>query len=280
MSSSPAHQPTPMPAQLTLLATSFYLLTIYLLVRPVGVPTNKAPHLPLLTIALWAVSLTLHAATLNQSLLTESGLDLSFFNALSLVGWLVATLLFATTLRQPLESLAIVLLPLIIIILLTGLMAPVLNQQIIVEGMGLKMHILGSLLAFSILSLAAAQALILSYQDYHLRNHQLTGWVRHLPPLQYMESFLFQLIWLGFFLLSAALVSGWMFLDDIFAQHLLHKTVLSFLAWVLFAMLLMGRLLAGWRGRKAIHWTLGGFALLVLAYFGSKMVLEIILLKP
>jgi len=270
-----------MSAQLTLLAISFYLLTIYFLIRPVGDSTStKAIHLPWLTIAFWASALTLHAVALSQGLLTVSGLDLSFFHALSLVGWLIATLLFATTLRHPLESLAMVLLPLIIITLLMGLMTPALNQQIIAAGIGLQMHVLGSLLAFSILSLAAAQALVLSYQDYHLRNHQLTSWVRHLPPLQHMESFLFQLIWLGFILLSAALVSGWVFLDDIFAQHLLHKTVLSILAWVLFAMLLMGRVFAGWRGRKAIHWTLGGFALLALAYFGSKMVLEIILSKP
>jgi len=275
-----ALQPILMSAQLILLAISFYLLTIYLLIRPAGTSSTKAVYLPPLTIVFWASALVLHAAALSQSLFTVSGLDLSFFNALSLVGWLIATLLFATTLRQPLKSLAIVLLPLIIAALLIGLITPALNQQIIAEGTGLQLHVLGSLLAFAILSLAAAQALVLSYQDYHLHNHQLTSWVRHLPPLQHMESFLFQLIWLGFFLLSAALVSGWMFLDDIFAQHLLHKTVLSILAWVLFAMLLLGRIFAGWRGRKAIHWTLGGFALLVLAYFGSKMVLEIILSKP
>jgi len=268
-----------MSAQLILLAISFYSLTIYFLIRPARSASTNKRHLPMLTTVFWASALILHAMALSQSLFTSLGLDLSFFNALSLVGWLVATLLFATTLRQPLESLSIVLLPLIIITLLIDLVAPNLNRQIVAAGTGLQMHVLGSLLAFSILSLAAAQALVLSYQDYHLRNHQLTSWVRHLPPLQHMESFLFQLIWLGFFLLSAALMSGWFFLDDIFAQHLLHKTVLSFLAWVLFAMLLMGRLLAGWRGRKAIHWTLGGFALLVLAYFGSKMVLEIILLK-
>jgi ABC-type uncharacterized transport system permease subunit len=268
-----------MPAQLTLLASSFYLLAIYLLVRPIGKP-RKTFHLPVLTIAIWATALALHAFVLANGSLTSNGLDLSFFKALSLIGWLVATLLFSTTLRHPLESLAIVLLPLVICTLIACCVAPALNQQIVAAGTGLQIHILGSLLAFAILSLAAAQALVLSYQDYHLRNHQLTSWVRHLPPLQHMEGFLFQLVWLGFALLSIALVSGWLFLDDVFAQHLVHKSVLSILAWIIFAMLLTGRILAGWRGRKAIHWTLGGFILLVLAYFGSKMVLEIILSKP
>lgn len=269
-----------MSTPLTVLTISFYCLTLYLLVRPVKIYSIKAVQLPPLTIVFWMSALALHATALSQGLMTNSGLDLSFFHALSLVGWLIAALLCATTLRQPLESLAIVLLPFIILTLVTGFVTPVLNRQIIAAEPGLQIHVLGSLLAFSILALAAAQALLLFYQDYHLRNHQLTSWVRYLPPLQHMESFLFQLIWLGFFLLSVALVSGWVFLDDIFAQHLLHKTVLSILAWVIFAMLLMGRIFAGWRGRKAIHWTLGGFALLVLAYFGSKMVLEIILSKP
>ena len=265
-----------MSTQLTLLAAGLYLATLLLLFRPVDA-SSKAHHMPRLTLILWAGALLLHAAALGQSLFTTLGLDLSFFNTLSLVGWLVSALLFGTNLRQPLESLAMVLLPLIIATLLADLLTPALSQRIIAVGTGLQIHILGSLLAFSTLSLAAAQALVLSYQDYHLRNHQLTSWVRHLPPLQHMESFLFQLIWLGFFLLTVALVSGWLFLDDVFAQHLIHKTILSILAWVIFAMLLLGRILAGWRGRKAIHWTLGGFALLVLAYLGSKMVLEVIL---
>ena len=81
----------------------------------------------------------------------------------------------------------------------------------------------------------------------------------------------------GFALLSAGLLTGIFFLEDIFAQHLVHKTVLSIVAWLVFGILLWGRWRFGWRGRTAIRWTLSGFVVLLLAYFGSKFVLELIL---
>jgi ABC-type uncharacterized transport system permease subunit len=85
------------------------------------------------------------------------------------------------------------------------------------------------------------------------------------------------MIGVGFILLSLALVSGALFVQDLFAQHLVHKTVLSIVAWVVFAILLWGRQRFGWRGRTAIRWTLSGFFSLMLAYFGSKWVLEVVL---
>ena len=92
-----------------------------------------------------------------------------------------------------------------------------------------------------------------------------------------MEKLLFQLIGAGFVLLSISLISGLLFVEDLFAQHLVHKTVLSIIAWFVFGILLAGRIWQGWRGQTAIRWTLGGFLALMLAYFGSKIVLELIL---
>ena len=73
------------------------------------------------------------------------------------------------------------------------------------------------------------------------------------------------------------MVSGIMYLKDMFAQHLAHKTILSIAAWLVFAILLVGRWRFGWRGRTAIRWTMSGFVTLLLAYLGSKWVLEILL---
>ena len=100
---------------------------------------------------------------------------------------------------------------------------------------------------------------------------------RQQQRLQTMESLMFQMLAIGFTLLTLALVTGILFLEDIFAQHLVYKTFLSIAAWGIFSILLWGRWTFGWRGRKAIRWTLSGFGLLILAYFGSKLVLEIIL---
>ena len=137
-------------------------------------------------------------------------------------------------------------------------------------GWQLRLHVLTSMLAYSLLTLASAQAILLAVQDNHLRRHHPGGFIRALPPLQTMESLLFEMIGVGFALLSVALVTGFIYLEDMFAQHLVHKTVLSIAAWCAFAVLLWGRWRFGWRGRTAIRWTLGGFIALMLAFFGSK----------
>lgn len=103
--------------------------------------------------------------------------------------------------------------------------------------------------------------------------------MKRIPPLQTMEKLLFDSIVAGFIGLTLALLSGFVFLQDLFAQHLAHKTVLSIIAWLVFATLLAGRFTLGWRGRTAIRWTLSGFISLMLAYFGSKLVYEFIILS-
>ena len=121
------------------------------------------------------------------------------------------------------------------------------------------------------------QAVLLAVQDQQLKSHPPKRFIQSLPSLQAMESLLFQMLTAGLFFLTLSLLSGFFFIDDLFAQHLVHKTVLSLLAWVIFSALLLGRSLYGWRGRTAMRWTVSGFGLLLLAYFGSKLVLKLIL---
>lgn len=221
--------------------------------------------------------LLLHGVMLYHELFTTAGLNLSFFNAVSLAAWTVAGLLLVSSLSKPVENLAILALPLAAITVILDLRYP--GSHLLSEKAGweLRLHVLASMLAYSLLTLASAQALLLAVQDNHLRRHHPGGFIRALPPLQTMESLLFEMISLGFVLLSVALITGFIYLEDMFAQHLVHKTVLSIVAWVAFATLLWGRYRFGWRGRKAIRWTLVGFAVLMLAYFGSKAVIELIL---
>jgi ABC-type uncharacterized transport system permease subunit len=143
----------------------------------------------------------------------------------------------------------------------------------------LRLHIVLSLLAYGVLTIAAVQAVMLAIQDQRLHRHRIGGSALGLPPLETMEMLLFRLIAIGFFLLSLALLSGLFFVENLFAQHLVHKTVLSAAAWLFFAVLLWGRWRHGWRGRLAVRWTVGGYTALLLAYFGSKFVLEALLGK-
>lgn len=219
----------------------------------------------------------LHLFTLRHELFTEAGINFGFENALSLLMFLMAAIIAVSALSKPVENLGIAVFPIAAFSVLLTLFLS--SEHYVTQDADLRfeIHILSSIIAYSVLSIAAVHAILLYIQNEHLRNKHPGGFIRTLPPLQTMESMLFQMIGLGFVLQSVSLFTGLFFLEDIFAQHLVHKTTLSVLAWLLFATLLWGRWQFGWRGRTAIRWTLGGFFSLLFAYLGSKLVLEVML---
>ncbi|MNN25740.1 Inner membrane protein YpjD [compost metagenome] len=225
---------------------------------------------------LGVLALLAHAFGLRLLLLNNGALQLDFFNASSLLAAAVIALTLLASLRIPVENLLVLLFPLGSLTTLLALL-PGGTTQPIVEEPGILAHILLSILAYGLLTIAVVQALLLLLQDRQLKNKHPSGIIRNFPPLQTMESLLFGFLWGGWSLLSLSLLSGWLFLDDLFAQHLVHKTLLACVAWVVFGVLLWGRHQLGWRGGQAIRWTLAGFLLLMLAYFGSKLVREFIL---
>ncbi|TVQ88122.1 MAG: cytochrome C biogenesis protein [Chromatiaceae bacterium] len=240
-------------------------------------PDELTPRLRGATLGLAYAGLTLHTWILYISIFSHDSLSLGFFSALSLAAWTVVAALLFSSLSKPVENLGLVILPLAAVTVALNMAFPRVSFMGEHASWVLKLHVLLSMLAYSLLTLASVQALLLAVQDYHLRRRRPGGFVRALPPLLTMESLMFEMIGIGFVLLTLALLSGFAFLEDMFAQHLVHKTVLSVLAWLVFGGLLLGRRLWGWRGRQAISWTLSGFAILILAYFGSKFVLELIL---
>ena len=259
------------------LAIILYLTTTLLLGRRFMHANIAAPSARFALISLGLGAVILHLGVVYHSVFTISGINLGFYSAASLIMALVTMLMLLAAIKQPIENLGLLILP---VAALALLLDNIFDAQHILsrEFSGqLELHIVLSLFAYSLLTIAALQAILLAIQDHQLRHKHPGGFMRVLPAMQVMESLLFQMIALGFVLLSLALMSGFIFLQDVFAQHLVHKSVLSIIAWCVFAILLFGRWQAGWRGRTAIRWTLGGFITLLLAYFGSKLVLEIIL---
>lgn len=218
-----------------------------------------------------------HALALADIFWGHDGVNFSFFSTAALVILIVVVLVITAAYTKPVEKLGLVIFPLAAISLLFKAAFPGQAHWITDLSVGMEIHILVSILAYSLLNIAAVQAILLAVHDWQLRHHRSSRLIRSFPPLQTMESLLFQMIGIGFVLLTVSLLSGLIFLDDLFAQHLAHKTVLAILAWLVFAVLLWGRVRYGWRGQTAIRWTLSGFAALMLAYFGSKLVLELIL---
>lgn len=220
-----------------------------------------------------------HAYLLFITLDLIGDLNLGFFNAISLTCWLVIVIVLLTSITKPVFNISLLVMPLTAIAVLLALLYPSDHQLSKQDNFALELHILLSLVAYSLLTVAALQACLLAFQDRQIRNKQPMFIMNTLPPLQVMEELLIEIITLGFFILSLSLITGVMFIDNIFAQHLTHKIVLSVMAWLVFATLLYGRWSQGWRGQTLTHWTIGGFIALLLAYFGSKFVLEVVLDK-
>jgi len=226
------------------------------------------------TFSVGVLAILLHLGSFCGQL-SEYGLDLGLFNLLSLIGWLISSILLFSALKKPLRSLLLVVWPVSAVLILMSLVLP--SEEVSTLSPPILTHVIFSLLAYALLSLAALQAIIVAFQDYQLRHRHASGFIMQLPPLMVMESLLFEFVWVGFILLSASIISGFIFLEDMFAQHLAHKTVFSLMAWIIFSLLLFGRHRLGWRGAKAIYWTLSGYWLLMLGFIGSKLVLEFIL---
>jgi ABC-type uncharacterized transport system permease subunit len=230
----------------------------------------------LLGIGLLAV--ILHAVILYSGLQSGPGINLSLTGAGALVAWVVACLYLIVSLRRPIDHLGVIIMPLAALTVFVEWLRPT-QVTTVLTSRAQAVHIVVALVAYSLLCLAAIQSVVLLVQDNKLRRKHPGGFLRALPSMQAMEEIMFQMIGLGFVLLTITLISGVFFSEHVFGTpfKLTHHIVLAALGWVVYAWLLIGRWRFGWRGRTAVRWTLGGFLLLALAYFGTKFVLEIIL---
>jgi ABC-type uncharacterized transport system permease subunit len=217
-------------------------------------------------------ALALHLTWLSGQLMAPG---IGFATSLSLAAWTTALILLLLSMRQPIAHLELLVLPLAAAAVVVPVTTELTEQHL---SAALVLHILMSMLAYALVSLAATQALVYAWAESRLRQHRrasLGG--LELPPLEALEEQLFLIVTAGFLFLTLSLASGAGFVHDLLAQHLLHKTILTVLAWLILGGLLIGRHLRGWRGQQAVRWALVGFAMLVLGYFGSKFVLEVIL---
>jgi len=257
---------------LVLVALALYLAATVVLVRALaqGPGAVTRAWLPLAVPAL-----ACHAAFHVASWHSAAGLDLHFFAALSLVGLGMAALTTAVAASGRMAALGGVVFP----VAAATLLGYGLYGHARAEGLDwrLQLHAWCALLAYATLAIAAVLAVMLWLQERALRRREFHGWLRALPPLTELEALLFRTIAVGFALLTATLLTGVLFVQDLLAQHLVHKTVLSVLSWLVFGGLLLGRWRRGWRGSTAVRWTLAAMALLLLAFFGSKFVLELVL---
>ena len=236
---------------------------------------KKSANKPLV-LSLGLIAGILHALLLAGSVVQYGGVNFGFFNVGTLITLVISLLVIISSASKPLENLLIGVFPMAAFIVFMDALLPNSEKITPLTG-GLGLHVVLSILAYSILIIAGIQAILLYMQNKQLKSHNTSGLVKALPPLQTMDALLFEMIWIGMVLLTAAFVIGWPYITDIKEQHLLHKTALSIMSWLVYATLLFGRFNFGWRGITASRWTLVGTGFLILAYFGSKFVLELVL---
>jgi ABC-type uncharacterized transport system permease subunit len=231
-------------------------------------------------VALVPVALVLHGMLLYERIIIPDGLDLGVANAISLLVALTVLIYWLAALAF--KGLAGML----------GLMAPialaaVLLQLAIPTGHVVHyggdplftLHFAIAMLAYSLFIVATVHSLVMLAAEKWLHRGVMPPFMKTLPPLLEMEALLFRILLAAFVLLTLTVVSGLFFSEQLFGKPLTwtHKTVFGILSWLIFGGLLVGHYVRGWRGRTAVMWTLAGFTALLLAYVGSKVVLELIL---
>jgi ABC-type uncharacterized transport system permease subunit len=223
-----------------------------------------------------AAALVAHGAWLADILRPEGGLSLGIADSASMMGLAIGAggtlAVFAPRFRTVAAACLGIAAP-----LAAGTGSLPAPQEIATGGWPLAVHVVLAMGSAGMFAVAAVLVAMLAAQDAALRAGRAGGWRATLPPVESLEHALFSVIGIGTAALTVAILAGLLFVTDLFAQHLVHKTVLAIVAWAIFACLLAGRWRFGWRGRKAARYTIAGFVVLAVAYFGSKFVLEIVL---
>ncbi len=223
-----------------------------------------------------ATGISLHSNSLFSVIVTAAGFNLSLGNAASMIGLELALIGLIAAIEPTLRGMSA---GLLILAALAATMTGAGDAPDTLTALAwqTRAHVLVSLLSYGLLTVGAIVAVYALVHERRLRASQISVFNQLFAPLETSERLLFGITAAGFAGLALAIISGTTFVDDLFAQHLAHKTVFSLLSLVVFGALLAGRYFAGWRGKRAIRLYLSGFALLCLAYFGTRYVLEEVL---
>jgi ABC-type uncharacterized transport system permease subunit len=252
-----------------LLASLLYLLAGRLIWKKIQGSTDLNIRPNVIKLALMAT--LVHAFALSTTLWgVNNVIHFNMGNGLSLVALLGSAILLVTCINKNTEILGIFVYPLAALTVLL----PLFMNSFTPLPFTLGVHVLISIAAYSIMGIATAQAILYGRQEYLFRKKKLSRLMKALPPLQVMENTLIQLVIIGFIFLSFALLSGAFFIEDLFAQHLIHKTFLAILSWLVYGAFLFGHFKYGWRGRKAARYTIWAYFLLVLSFIGTSMILS------
>lgn len=250
-----------------------------------GVPGPQPARGPVWHAAILALALVMHGVLLLHGVYQDGELRFGFAHALSATLWVTALIVCVETLFTPSRGMFLLILPMTALASILPLLFPGGMVGRSSASPLFQLHLLLAIMAYSLLTIAAMHAVLMATMERRLHGEavpapgRLAFVIDRLPPLMAMEGVLFRLIAVGFVLLTATLLSGIFFSEQLFGQPLRfdHKTIFAIASWIVFGGLLLGRAVFGWRGRTALRWTITGFVMLMLAYVGYQFVLEVLL---
>jgi ABC-type uncharacterized transport system permease subunit len=257
----------------TLLSTSLLLY----LIPSFSLVTKKMSSQ--LNYRLLGAGLVSHFSLIYISLFSE-GINLNFSNALLMISWITIFFYWLMNRSKDYEGLEyLTLVPAIIVLISHPFIHPAhyVSELFTITA---ALHIIIAILGYSLLAFGAIFSIFILLIESNIHaTHKTAEIFRSNVSLLEMEEVLFKIYWIGFALLTITLISGIFFSEEVMgvALTITHKIIFSILSWLVYAGLLFGRSQAGWRGKKAIKFSLFAFALLFLSYLGSKFVLEIII---
>ncbi|MFZ9649194.1 MAG: cytochrome C assembly family protein [Fluviibacter sp.] len=285
--------PFPLATLLTIIAALAYGLLSWQVIRQVahqsgarlaqslGKPHDTRPSAGV-SPALLGFAIAVHAAALYLDMFGGGTVRFSFALTVSVILWLAVVLHGFESLAYQQRGLLALILPTACAGVLLPLIFPVEHPLVHIDAWLFRLHFILAMLAYGVFLLATLQACLLWIAERELHDPARLTAGRRFPPLLRMENLLFRMLGIAFLLLTASLASGLLVSEQLNGTWIRadHKTIFACLSWLIFGALLLGRKLRGWRGKKATAWTIAGFVMLMLAYVGSRFVLEVILNRP
>lgn len=262
-----------------LLAIIAYLTASYILVRVIFLRPQSTDKLNLSTIAFAIFAVLAHAIFIQQLAVTSGSVSFSLSSMTAIISFILVTIFLLGCLSLPIFRLGVIVFPLTALSLVFSHFWPAAESPVshsIWPFNAFSLHILLAITAYSLLSIATAQAILFVYQQHQIKKRNSPTTLAALPALQTMETLLFRLTWLGFGLLTFTLMAGAFFSNEIFGQPfvLRHHMILAIMGWCVYAMMLFKRLRGNLGGSQSVIWSLAGFTLIQLGYFGTKFISE------
>lgn len=235
---------------------------------------GKMPQRPNLALLMGLLAVIAHSAGIWHQIVEPESINFGIFSAQTLICLIISLIVTLFAITKPVHNSKLFVFPVTIISIILVLNSDEGQRLVDKSDTGLLIHAALSVVAYAVFLLAAIQAGLLYAQNKQLKHHLTGKLIKALPPLQTTEAILFEIIWVGLVLLTLAIISGALFIDNLFDQQIAHKTVFTILSWLLFAILIAARKFWGWRGLIAAKIAITGFALLMLGYLGSSIVIE------